>query len=107
MRYVEVSIPKSPLGPLTYSVPDEFPPAQEGMRALVPLGSRFVTGFITGFDPVPDPELDIRPIADLVDSVNYFSETMLKLTKWIADYYLAEWVDILKIALPPGLDIKP
>ena len=107
MRYVQVSIPKSPLGPLTYSVPDEFPPAQEGMRALVPLGSRFVTGFITGFDPVPGPDLDIRPVADLVDSVNYFSETMLKLTKWIADYYLAEWVDILKIALPPGLDIKP
>ena len=107
MRYVQISIPKSPLGSLTYSVPDEFGNLQEGMRALVPLGSRFVTGFVTEIDPEIDQQLDIRPIADLLDAVNYFSETMLKLTRWMADYYLAEWVDVLKIALPPGLDIKP
>ncbi len=106
-RYVQVSIPKSPLGPLTYSVPDQFPELEEGMRVLVPLSSRFLTGFIIELDPVFDKLLEIRPIADLVDSVNLFSKTMLKLTKWMADYYLAEWGDILKAALPPGLDIRP
>jgi primosomal protein N' (replication factor Y) len=107
MRYVEVSIPKSPLGPLTYSVPKGFENLQEGMRVMIPLGSRFVTGFITDPDAKPPKDLDVRPIADLVDSVNYFSESMLKLTKWMADYYLADWGDLLKTALPPGLEIRP
>ncbi|MCI0602392.1 primosomal protein N' [bacterium] len=107
MRYVQVSIPKSPLGPLTYSVPDQFPRLEEGMRVLVPLGTRFLTGFIIELDPAFDKTLEIRPIADLVDSLNLFSKTMLELTKWMAEYYLAEWGDILKAALPPGLDIRP
>jgi len=107
MRYVQVSIPKSTLAPLTYSVPDQFPELEDGMRVLVPLGARFVTGFIIELDPAFDKTLDIRPIADLVDSVNLFSKTMLKLTKWMADYYLAEWGEILKAALPPGLDVRP
>ena len=107
MRYVQVSIPKSPLGPLTYSVPETLPNPEEGMRVLVPLGARFVTGFVIETKPAVDPNLEIRPVADLVDFVNYFSPAMLKLTKWMAEYYLADWADILKAALPPGLDIRP
>src|SRR4030095_752227 len=107
MRFIRVSIPKSTLDPLTYSVPEDFPSLEEGMRAIVPLGSRFVTGFITELDAEPDDHFEIRPIADLVDSVNYFSSNILKLTKWMADYYLVEWGDVLKSALPPGMDIQP
>jgi primosomal protein N' (replication factor Y) (superfamily II helicase) len=107
MRLVKVSIPKSTLEPLTYSVPDEIGELEEGMRVVVPLGSRFVTGFVIDLEAEPVKHLDIRPVADLVDSVNYFLPAMLKLTKWMADYYLVEWGDMLKSALPPGLDIQP
>jgi len=77
------------------------------MRVVVPLGTRFVTGFVTQLDDQAESEFEIRPIADLVDPVNLFSPTLLKLTKWMADYYLVEWGDMLKSALPPGFDIQP
>jgi primosomal protein N' (replication factor Y) (superfamily II helicase) len=107
VRYVQVSIPKSPLAPLTYSVPPPFPELQPGMRVLVPLGARFVTAFVTDTDVEADETLEMRPIADLLDPENLFSESMLKVTQWMADYYLAQWADILKSALPPALDIRP
>ncbi len=106
MRSIQVSIPRSPLGTLTYSVPEEFPSIEPGMRVLVPISSRFVTGFVTATQASVEG-LNIRPIADLLDPENLFSPALLSVTKWMADYYLAEWADILKSALPPGLDVRP
>ncbi|HET6267122.1 MAG TPA: primosomal protein N' [Acidobacteriota bacterium] len=107
MRTASVSIPKSTLGPLTYLVPDNFPDLTPGMRVLVPLGARFVTGFVVDTDVEMPDSVNTRTIADLIDSVCLFSPVMLRLTKWMADYYLAEWGDLLKSALPPALDVRP
>jgi primosomal protein N' (replication factor Y) len=107
MRYVQVAFPRSPLDELTYSVPDTIPPVEEGMRVLVPVGSRFQTGFIVNGNVEVETVGRIRPVADLLDHENLFSPVMLKLTRWMADYYMAEWVDFLKSALPPGLDLQP
>lgn len=107
MSFVKVAFPKSPLKALTYSVPDEFPEITPGMRVLVPVGSRFVTGFVIEATNTLEEDYEAKPIADLLDPQNLFSPTLLKLTRWMADYYLAEWVDLLKSALPPGLDVRP
>src|SRR5439155_14040145 len=106
MRLINVGIPRSPLGALTYSVPDEFGTIAPGMRVLVPLGPRFITGFVVETD-VPSVEPEVRPIADLLDPQNLFSAVLLRLTSWMAEYYLAEWADLLKSALPPALDVRP
>lgn len=107
LRYINVSIPKSSLKPLTYSVPDEYPQLSKGMRVLVPLGPRFRTGFVTQTDVEPHQDLTIKPLADVVDAENPFSPVLLKLAEWMAEYYLAKPADILKSALPPGMDIQP
>src|SRR5438105_8571567 len=77
------------------------------MRVLVPLGARFVTAFVVAAEADPGKEEGIKPVADVVDRGNLFSPHMLQLTKWMSDYYLADWADILKAALPPALDVKP
>src|SRR5262245_21712761 len=106
-RYIRVSIPKSPVQDFTYSVPDELPHIEPRMRVLVPLGSLFVTGFVEkDEDKIPE-DIDVRPVADLLDRQNLFSPQMLELTRWMSEYYLADWSDILKSALPPGLDVRP
>jgi primosomal protein N' (replication factor Y) len=107
LRYVNVSIPKSSLVPFTYSVPDHFQDLSSGMRVVVPLGARFRTGFVTELNIRPESELQIKPIADLIDIENPFTPVLLQLTRWMADYYLADWADLLKAALPPGMDIQP
>ena len=77
------------------------------MRVLVPVGSRFLTAFVIEEAAEPEEQFEIRPIADLLDPINLFSPSLLQLTRWMADYYLADWDDILKAALPPALDVRP
>ncbi|HSP06545.1 MAG TPA: primosomal protein N' [Acidobacteriota bacterium] len=105
-RFVTVSIPRTPLKNLSYTVPDNLPDIVPGMRVLVPVGPRFVTAFAVNNDP-PGEGQDLKPVADLLDQECFFSPEMIRLTQWIADYYLAEWADVLKSALPPGLDVRP
>lgn len=106
MRYIKVGLPRTPLPPLTYSVPDHFPDPVPGMRVVVSLANRFVTGFVIETNAAVESDLEIKPILDLVDSEVLFSPVLLKLTQWMAEYYLAHWVDILKSALPPAMDVK-
>lgn len=107
MPLVKVSIPGTPLKNLTYEVPENFPEIESGMRVVVPLGPRFRTGFVVETDCPLEGEIKTRPVADLIDELNLFSPPLLRLTKWMAEYYLADWGDILKAALPPGLDVQP
>src|SRR3990172_3957346 len=107
MRYIKVAFPKSPLESLTYSVPKEYPEIGPGMRVVVPVGPRFLTAFVVQTDAPSSDEYDVKPIVDVLDQENPFSPTLLKLTEWMADYYLAEWGDILKTALPPALSVQP
>ncbi len=107
MQYVRVTIPRSPLQDLTYSVPDDMKSLEPGMRVLVPLGSRFVSGFVESEESEVPSDFDVRAVADVLDRENLFSDEMLKLTRWMSDYYIADWGDILKSALPPGLDVRP
>lgn len=107
MKYINISIPRTSFPELTYSVPETLPDLQPGMRVLAPLGARFVTGFVTALDVEPEENTRIKPVADLIDATNLFSHVLLKLTRWMSEYYLAEWGDLLKSALPPGLDVHP
>ncbi|HYM20919.1 MAG TPA: primosomal protein N' [Candidatus Kapabacteria bacterium] len=110
-RYVTVAIPlnfkfhSGGFEGLTYSIPKEFTElARAGVRAVVPLGKRQVTGVIVGFaDVAPANVAKIRPIADILDKELVFDEAFLAWTKWIAGYYLSSWGEVLEAALPQGL----
>jgi primosomal protein N' (replication factor Y) len=46
MRLIQVAVPVPQIDPLTYSVPDEFPDPVVGVRVLVPVGKRVLTGIV-------------------------------------------------------------
>jgi primosomal protein N' (replication factor Y) len=46
MRLIQVAVPVPQIAPLTYSVPDEFPDPLVGVRVLVPVGKRVLTGIV-------------------------------------------------------------
>ncbi len=50
---IQVVVPVPGLGALSYGVPDELGPVEPGMRVLVPLGSRTVTGVVIGAARTP------------------------------------------------------
>lgn len=102
--YVDVIVPGALEVPLTYRVPDELRPAvAAGKRVLVPLGRRLVTGYVVGTrerSPVPD----LKDVAEFPDAEPLLDGHLLALTRWVADYYLCPWGEVIRTALPPGMD---
>jgi primosomal protein N' (replication factor Y) len=99
---VDIALPVPIDRTFTYLVPPELSGAVElGRRVLVPFGRKKLSGVIVGF-PTTAPPHTLRPLLDVLDSRPTFSDEMLKLTRWMADYYLAPWGDVLKAASPQG-----
>ena len=88
----------------TYSLPDDLSGlAAPGMRVLVPFGRRRVTGYVLGFHRPPQ-QIEIKPVLDLLDDTTLFPETMVPFFRWIADYYIHPIGEVIKCALPGGLN---
>jgi len=89
-----------------YLVPDALREAVEpGRRVMVPLGkgNRQVQGYCVRVESrVAGPRL-LKPLAAVVDRRTLLSPAMLRLTRWIADYYLSAWGQVLETVLPAGV----
>ena len=101
--YVDVA----PLGPvpelLTYALPPEWQEsARPGMRVLVPLGGRLVTGCIVAFQDIP-PTDGAKFVVELLDDEPALTADLLALTQWMATYYVATWGETIRAALPRAL----
>ena len=105
-RYLEVAV-GLPIDRLFhYAVPSQLEKEVVlGKRVLIPFGSRQVTGYIVGF--IEESPMDrIREIIDVIDRKPVLSPRMLRLTKWVSDYYLSPWGQVIKAALPIGMKME-
>ena len=73
-----------------------------GMRVLVPLGRRRVTGVVVGFER-ESPVTGVKEVAEALDDEALLDPAFLKLCRWAADYYVAPLGEVLAAALPPLL----
>ncbi len=102
--YVDVVFPASVETPLTYHVPEEWRTlATPGKRALVPLGRRPVTGYLVGTRDRA-PVSTTKDLHEILDAEPLLDGHLLELTRWVADYYLSPWGEVIRTALPPGID---
>ncbi|MGA2298206.1 MAG: DEAD/DEAH box helicase family protein, partial [FCB group bacterium] len=76
-----------------------------GRRVLVPVGKRILTGVIVEVDIKSDLQ-SIKSIYEILDTKPVFTDSMLKFTKWISEYYFCSWGEVLKAALPTGMSPK-
>ena len=100
-RLVLVAVPVPALDLLTYSIPDSHPTPVPGARVVVPLGSRKLTGVVTGEASTPDGTFAVRDVLDVLDQTPFLPADVLQLTDWVADYYLAGPGATLAAAMPP------
>ncbi|MBN1442013.1 MAG: primosomal protein N' [Planctomycetes bacterium] len=86
-----------------YEVPSDLEARLErGHRVLIPFGPRLTTGVCVGFPETSDvPRL--KPIRRILHPDCRFDDHLLELTRWIADYYRANWGEVLEAALPPSI----
>jgi primosomal protein N' (replication factor Y) len=89
----------------SYTIPDEFEDIiRVGSRVLVPFGARTVTGFVLElFQSIP--EEGWKDIMDVPDRHPFFHRGQAELFEWIADYYLCPVGQVVRSALPAGLDV--
>ncbi len=92
--------------PFTYAVPDALAAAiGVGKRVEAPLGSRVSPGFCVRVSTTP-PSFDARklkPIASVLDDDALVDDHLMTLTRWMADFYLCGWGQVLHAVVPAGV----
>jgi len=105
---VEVAVAAAVRGTFTYRVPTEL--AREvslGQRVAVPFGrSRRATGYVVGFPTAPPEGLELRDVTEVLDAEPPFTPKLVELLRWAESYYLAPPGELLRAALPPGLNAR-
>ena len=119
MRLVQVAVPVPGLGPLTYSLPDGVQTPRPGVRVLVPLGSRVLTGVVLGSDPTPPPSaatlgsdpngtdlvpeeaVSAKPVVDILDEDPFLPHDVIDVAVWVAEYYACGVGEAIATAMPP------
>ncbi|RWX46381.1 replication restart DNA helicase PriA [Candidatus Electrothrix aarhusensis] len=105
MIVYEVAVAAPLFGSLTYGQPVDTPtPLTTGIRVLVPLRNRSITGYIlASVSPPPDLPYQIKPILERLDVAPLFPEQLIPFFRWIADYYHYPLGEVIQTALPSGL----
>ncbi len=108
-QYAEVAVPLHVSSTFVYRLPASLAHiAQPGSRIVVPLGRKFVTGYVVALLDSPAartslPESEIKEAREILDVIPLVTTELLQLTRWVAEYYLAPWGEVIKAALPPGI----
>lgn len=98
--YVDLALPIAIDQLFTYKVPPELlNHIKIGVRAVAPFGKKTITGFIVNIKDKSDIA-NLKFISDILETEPLLSDEMIKLTKWISEYYFSPWGETLKAVLP-------
>ncbi len=102
---VEVAVALPAPGTYTYRAPDAMAHwIAPGQRVLVPFGRRKVTGYVLGPGRA-DGSFRVKSVLDVLDDAPLFPPAMIPFFRWIADYYLHPPGEVIRNALPGGINL--
>jgi primosomal protein N' (replication factor Y) (superfamily II helicase) len=83
--------------------------ARVGSRVVVQLGRKPTTGYIVALlprlrDGTSLIESEIKEVRELLDVDPPLVPEVLEITRWVADYYAAPWGEVMRAALPAGIN---
>lgn len=78
-----------------------------GKRVLVPFGrgDTATPGFCVGLSTI-EPTRNVKSIVQVLDDVALLDDHLMRLTRWMADYYLCGWGQVLQAVVPAGVRHK-
>ncbi len=103
-EFCDVALPVPLDMVFTYRVPAEAAPVVGG-RVLVPFRQQRLTGIVVELHD-RKPTVKIKPILSVLDSAPVLDEQLLRLGRWIADYYLAPIGEVFRTMLPLNAEFK-
>lgn len=86
-----------------YSVPSSLKDKiGVGKRVWVPFGQKRLVGYVVGFGETAEVA-NIKDIEEVIDKDAVLDEGMLKLTRWMSEYYFCSWGEAIENSLPATL----
>ena len=101
---VDIILPLAISDVYTYSIPAtmQYPPL--GVRVLVPLGRKTITGIVYRSHQGTLPEtVKLREVIDVLDEQPVVTPYQLRLWEWLAQYYMCTLGEVMAAALPSGI----
>src|SRR3989440_6490188 len=109
-QYAQVAVPLHLTQTFTYRLPPALQrDARVGSRLLVPFGSRPTTAYIVSLLSQLETQTslshaEIKDAEALLDADPLLTPEVLEITRWVADYYAAPWGEVMRAALPSGIN---
>ena len=109
-QFVEAVLPVPIRRAFTYKVPEDLRGTiRIGARLRLPFGKRDLVGYAVNLIDELPPEADIdeaklKNVIEVLDEQPLITPEILDLTRWTADYYASFWGEMLKAALPAGIN---
>jgi primosomal protein N' (replication factor Y) (superfamily II helicase) len=103
-EFCDVALPVPLDMVFTYRVPAEAAPVVGG-RVLVPFRQQRLTGVVVELHD-RKPTVKIKPILSVLDAAPVIDDQLLRLGRWIADYYLAPLGEVFRTMLPLNAEFK-
>ena len=105
LTYLDVALPASLPKLLTYRFSADEEPPMVGMRVVVPLGNKRLTGIIWNVHNTKPIGYMPRDIEAVVDNKPIVTLAQTQTWSWIARYYMCPLGDVVSSALPAGLKL--
>jgi primosomal protein N' (replication factor Y) len=77
-----------------------------GRRAIVPFGSRRITGYIVG-ESTQESGGDLKKIEEVLDAESLFPEELVPFFEWVSDYYMCPIGLVIQSVLPNRMGAAP
>ncbi len=103
-EFCDVALPVPLDMVFTYRVPAEAAPVVGG-RVLVPFRQQRLTGIVVDLHD-RTPPVKTKTILSVLDTSPVMEEELLRLGRWIADYYLAPIGEVFRAMLPLNAEFK-
>jgi primosomal protein N' (replication factor Y) (superfamily II helicase) len=103
-EFCDVALPVPLDSAFTYRIANGDTPVIGG-RVLVPFRQQRLSGIVVDLHERA-PKVQAKNVISVLDSTPVLNEQLLKLGKWIADYYLAPLGEVLRTMLPLGAEFK-
>jgi primosomal protein N' (replication factor Y) len=95
-----------PEGPFDYRVPEALRgKVAPGQRVRAPLGpaNRLTTGYCVRLSSRVEGGRRLKALHGLADAESLVTPAMLRLTEWMAEYYMCPWGQVLEAVIPAGV----
>jgi primosomal protein N' (replication factor Y) len=109
-HYAQVAFPVHLSKTFTYRLPLSIQQvARVGSRVMAQLGAKPLTGYIVALLPrlragTSLVESELKEVQALLDVDPPLTTEVLEITRWVAEYYAAPWGEVMRAALPAGIN---